>query len=139
MTSFYRLGQKSWKKFRWFFWKISRHQKDISKLTDLYHCYCLLRYFLKKFLRQTKPPLFLAFFSGFGMCINCTTLVSKCMLRHNSISHFKKDEINPTANIIEENCLPSAKYKSHIFCFGKYLRYIFDFEFGQFSVVLQRL
>ena len=96
-----------------FFWSIWRHQKDISKLTDLYHCYCLLRYFLKKFLRQTKPPFFLAFFSGFGMCINCTTLVSKCMLRHNSISHFKKDEINPTANIIEENCLPSAKYKSY--------------------------
>ena len=37
------------------------------------------------------------------------------MLRHNSISHFKKDEINPTANIIEENCLPSAKYRSHFF------------------------
>ena len=46
---------------------------------------------------KAPPPFFWPFFSGFGMCINCTTLVSKCMMRHNSISHFKKDEINPTA------------------------------------------
>ena len=35
LSSFQRLGQKSWKKSL-VFWEIWRHQKDILKLTDLY-------------------------------------------------------------------------------------------------------
>ena len=40
-TSFKRLGQKSLQKFRCFFGRFTRHQKDISKSTDLYFCFSI--------------------------------------------------------------------------------------------------
>ena len=52
--------------FRWVFWSIWRHQKDFSKLTDLY--------FLEGRVRPQSKYLYWGYYKKYGICGNMVVL-----------------------------------------------------------------